>query len=112
MKKLLLSMGTVLIVALALVSGVTTAKPAYALCICETTNDYSTGLNWGFGTSCTVAYSDLASRVDAEARGFCGATSTCLGAIHYTTACAWNGTHYQSNGYRDYSCKTCGPIQP
>jgi hypothetical protein len=110
MRKLLLSMGTFAIVALALVSGVTTARPAYALCYCETTNDYSTAQNWGFGSSCSAAQSDLASKVNAEAVGTCGTLfQTCLGPIHYTNSCWFNGSQYQSDGYRDYSCKTCGP---
>jgi len=95
-------------VTLALVSGVTTAKPAWALCYCQTNNDYSTPENWGMGADCTAAQNDLAIHVNSVARADCGATQTCLGTLHLVNACWWNGTMYQADGYRDYSCKVCG----
>ncbi|HEX3555998.1 MAG TPA: hypothetical protein VIA62_22500 [Thermoanaerobaculia bacterium] len=112
MRKLLLSMGTVLIVTLALVSGVTTARPAWALCYCLSNNDFQTS-SWGMGANCTAAQSDLTSHVNADAFADCGGSAyTCLGTLHYTNACWWNGTMFQSDGYRDYSCKVCGQPPP
>lgn len=115
MRKLALFTGAMLVLVLALVGGLSTPRAAWAICWCETNNDYTTALNWGMGSDCTAAHNDLVARVNAEARDSCGGlTQTCLGTLVITSspACFFNGTMFQEDGYRYYSCKVCGPISP
>lgn len=114
MRKLTLLSGTLLILALALMSGLSSPKPAWALCYCDPYEPYSyTPQNWGKGTSCSAAHSDLLARTAADARADCGATNTCLGNLIITGPCTdIGGGMYREDGYREYKCKVCGPIGP
>ncbi|HEX9945776.1 MAG TPA: hypothetical protein VGG03_27530 [Thermoanaerobaculia bacterium] len=113
MRKLALLTGALLVLVLALVSGFSTARPAWAICYCDPNESYSyTNINWGLGTNCTEAQNDLLAETATEAYGYCGgSTKTCLGNLIITTPCGWvwDG-HYQVNGYREYKCKVCEPI--
>jgi len=105
---LLVSIGFTLLVGLVL------AKPATAICWCESFNDTTTTENWGMGATCTDAHSDLVSHVRAEAAADCGGTTkVCYGTVVVVTPC-WDppGGGKQEDGYMEYSCKVCGPIQP
>ena len=115
MRKLTLLTGALLVTVLALAGGLSLPQPAAAICICETYNDTSTAINWGKGSDCTAAHSQLVSLLNQEAFATCGGiTATCLGEIVYTSnpQCFWNGMMWQEDGYRNFSCKVCGPITP
>ncbi len=113
MRKLTLFTGAMLAVLLALAGGISTPSPAWAICYCETWDDYATAQNWGMGADCTAAHNDLLAHVNAEAHANCGGiTKTCLGSLVITGSCWWTGSQYQEDGYRFYSCKVCGPIGP
>ncbi len=104
---LLVAIGFTFLVALVL------AKPATAICWCESFNDTTTTENWGMGATCTDAHSDLVSHVRAEAIADCGIGKVCFGTVVVVTPC-WEpspGTK-QEDGYMEYSCKVCGPINP
>ncbi|HEX9945773.1 MAG TPA: hypothetical protein VGG03_27515 [Thermoanaerobaculia bacterium] len=112
MRKLTLLTGALLVTVLALAGGLSTPRAAWAICYCETYDDYATMMNWGMGVDCAAAHTDLLNHVNAEARADCGGTTyTCLGTLVITTQCWWNGSQYQEDGYRYYSCKVCGPLQ-
>lgn len=108
MRKLTLFTGAMLVVALALISGLSNAKPAWALCWCPTNNDYVTSMHWGMGSSCTAAHNDLLAQVNQEASADCGGvTKTCFGALVVTTSCHYEDGMYVEDGYKEYSCKVC-----
>ncbi|HEX9945774.1 MAG TPA: hypothetical protein VGG03_27520 [Thermoanaerobaculia bacterium] len=113
MRKLTLLTGALLVTVLALAGGLSTPNPAWAICFCPTNNDYTTMMNWGMGADCTAAHNDLVSHVNAEAYANCGTSfQTCLGTLVITTSCWWNGSQFQEDGYRFYSCKECTEREP
>lgn len=113
MRKLTLLTGALLVTVLALTGGLSLPKPAAAICICESYTDFTTANNWGKGADCTAAHNQLLSLVNQEAHADCGGiTATCLGTLVIMTECHWNGMMWQEDGYRNYSCKVCGPITP
>ena len=116
MRKLALFTGAMLVLILALAGGLSTPRAAWGICYCETYSDYATPTNWGMAADCTAAHNDLLARTAADARADCGGiASTCLGALVNTSSnpvCFFNGTMFQEDGYRLYSCKVCGPIGP
>ncbi|HEX9945772.1 MAG TPA: hypothetical protein VGG03_27510 [Thermoanaerobaculia bacterium] len=117
MRKLTLLTGALLVTVLALAGSLSTPRAAWAICRCETFDDYTTSMNWGMGADCTAAHNALLSHVNAEAFANCGgSTLTCLGTLVITGPCWFNNDPavmmYQEDGYRYYSCKVCGPIEP
>ena len=115
MRKLTLLTGALLVLALAVAGGLSGAKPAWAICLCDPNEPYTTtGPNWGKGTSCSAAHTNLSSLTATEANADCGGiTKTCMGSVIVTGAChSIGGGMFQEDGYREYKCKVCGPIGP
>lgn len=113
MKKLSLFTGAMLIVALALISGLSTPEPAWAVCLCQSFNDSATDLHWGMGSSCTAAHDSLVSQTAQAANTACGgAFKTCLGNVVITGQCHFDHGVFIEDGYREYSCKVCEPPTP
>ncbi|HEX9945778.1 MAG TPA: hypothetical protein VGG03_27540 [Thermoanaerobaculia bacterium] len=112
MRKLTLLTGAILALVLALISGLSTARPAWAICYCDPYEPYSqTNYYWGIGSTCTDAYNNLVANTNNEAYQACGgSTKTCLGDVVVTGQCWWNGWAWQWSGYRQYKCKVCEPI--
>ncbi len=82
-------------------------------CYCYTGNQ--TGQNWGMGSSCTAANSDLRAHLLAEANDWCTPDPVCSFAVQYTTTC-WQPTPttWQADGFATFGCRICeeGPFIP
>ena len=106
MRKVILLLGTSLVLAIALMVAVTSssALPPPDGCLCYTSR---TPQNWGMGPDCNAALADLSSRTLADVPtcedGACGSSWLVI-----TTACHLKSAGvYQVDGYRNYKCRIC-----
>jgi hypothetical protein len=112
LKKMTLLTGALLILGFAVAGSFATPRAAEAVCYCAWEEELSTPNNWGKGTSCTAAHNDLLARTAVDARAGCGGATPCLGPLNITTACHFlGGGMYEEDGYRDYACRACVPIE-
>jgi hypothetical protein len=112
LKKMALLTGALLILGFAVAGGFATPRAAEAVCICAWDEQRFTGINWGKGTSCAAARDNLLTYTAAAARASCGSTP-CLGELFVTIPCSSiGGGYFQINGYQEYYCRACAPIEP
>jgi hypothetical protein len=109
MRKLTCFTGAMLVVALALISGLSTPEPAWAFCYCETYSGLNTDINWGTGSTCSAAHTNLlAQNLQEAAADYCGtATKTCMGTLHIVTPCHFQNGSYMEDGWQEFACKVC-----
>jgi hypothetical protein len=117
-KKILLSAGALLVAGLAVAIGFSTPEPACAICLCpDGPPNYQTPQDWGIGTDCSSAQSDLLSQTWAVAHADCSPhmpcnTSLVVEACHDPSETGVPG-QYVADGYLKYSCRDeCGPPTP
>jgi hypothetical protein len=111
MRKLTLLTGSLLVLALALTSGLATPRAAWAFCYCDPNEAYTnTGNSWGKGADCTAAHNALVASLAAITSADCGGpTRVCGSPITIVTPCHLvDGGMYQEDGNMDYKCKVCG----
>jgi len=112
LKRMTLLTGALLILGFAVAGGFAAPRTAEAVCICAWDEQRFTALQWGLGTSCAAARDNLLTYTAAAARASCGSTP-CLGELFITTACySRGGGQFQINGYQEYYCRACAPINP
>jgi hypothetical protein len=108
MKRLTYSMGAFLIVALALMGEVSTAKNAEASCVCPSFTGYETEILTATAAGCGTALTNLKHDTNAAAWAACGdASLTCLGTLVVTEECVIGSPSPSVSGYRNYNCKIC-----
>lgn len=86
------------------------ALPPGGSCYCDT--GYVTGMNWGMGSTCSAANTDLRNHLLAEASGICEWQAVCSFQVQYTNYCSmpvWDV--FQSDGYATFGCRACPGTQ-
>ena len=108
MKRMIFSMGAFLIVALALVGEVSTARTAEAACVCPSFTGRETDFLTGTAEGCGTALTNLKHITNEAAWADCGGGSlTCLGTLVVTEPCVIGSPSPSVTGYRNYNCKVC-----
>lgn len=105
MRRLRLSLGVLMALALAVLAAHELAAPraAWAICYCASTT-YQGPPSWGAGSSCTAATNNL--RSNAWSGIECNGYNSCSETVVITTACYWDSGMYKVDGYLRYRCQT------